>query len=82
VVPASVTYFVFLSQLPFMSDELHPLQIAAWRKMSFAEKMALLSQFQQMAREAIRRRLARQHPEWSAETLTKEVARSMIHLHT
>jgi hypothetical protein len=67
---------------PQMLEPLHPLQIDAWRKMTPTEKMDLVTQAQQIARDAIRQRLKRQHPEWEPSKIEKETSRALIHAHT
>jgi len=63
-------------------EELHPLQVAAWRRMSSDEKWQLAKSAQQMAVEAARRRITGQHPDWDAQTVQKELSRFLIRART
>jgi hypothetical protein len=58
-----------------MPESLHPLQIAAWRRMSPSEKWALALGANRLLRDSARRRVARQHPDWTPEAVEREVSR-------
>jgi hypothetical protein len=59
-------------------DDLHPLQVAAWKRMSHEEKWQLAKSAQQMVIEAARRRISRQNPDCDALTVQKELSRFLI----
>ncbi len=62
--------------------DLHPLQVAAWRKMSPTEKWELAKAAQRMVIEAARRRIARQNPDWDEAAVQKELSRFLIRART
>ncbi len=69
-------------QLVDSHNDLHPLQVAAWRKMSSEQKWQLAKSAQRMVIDAARRRLSRQHPEWDEATLQKELSLFLIRART
>jgi hypothetical protein len=65
-----------------MPESLHPLQIAAWRRMSPAEKWTLALGANRLLRDSARRRVTRQHPGWNAEAVEQEVSRCFARART
>jgi len=64
------------------SDKLHPLQVAAWRKMSPTEKWELAKAAQRMVIDAARRRIARKNPALDPGAIQKELSRFLIRART
>jgi len=62
--------------------EFHPVQIAAWRKLSPDQKWTLARGALRMVREAARRRLARQHPDWTPAQVEQALSRHFIRART
>ena len=62
--------------------EFHPLQVEAWRRMTPAEKWTVARRATEMLREAARRRIAREHPEWSEGEVDQETARFLSRART
>jgi len=63
-------------------EKLHPVQVAAWKKMDSDEKWRLAVAATGMLREAARRRIARQNPTWSADRIDRETARFLTRART
>ncbi len=63
-------------------EKLHPLQIAAWKQMTFTEKWDLVKAGQKLVRDAARRRIARQKPDLTPGEVEKEVAQFFIRART
>jgi len=58
-----------------MKEELHPLQIAAWKRMDSIGKHALARRANAMLRAAIRARIARRNPDLTDTQINHEVSR-------
>lgn len=64
----------------YAADEaMHPMQIAAYQRMSFAEKLDDLAQLYWAAREAAASGARMRHPEWSEEQIEREVRERMLY---
>jgi hypothetical protein len=59
-------------------EDIHPVQVEAWSRMSFDEKWELAKMAQRMVIDAARRRIRRDHPEYSDEELQSELAKFLI----
>ena len=59
-------------------DDLHPIQIAAWKRMSPDEKWALAQQANRMLREAVRNRVRRQNPGFDEEKIEYATSRFLL----
>ena len=64
---------------PAMDVEMHPVQIAGFRKMSVAQKFELVAQINEMGIAMKVCGLRKKHPEWSAEQLDREARRSALY---
>jgi len=58
-----------------MKEELHPLQIEAWKRMDSIRKHALTRQANAMVRSAVRARIARRHPKLTPIEINHEASR-------
>ena len=58
-----------------LEEAIHPVQIAAFRRMSAGQKLDALAQMYRMSRQMLANRVWRQHPEWDAATVEREVSR-------
>ena len=56
-------------------EKLHPLQIAAWKRMDSIQKHALTRQANAMIRAAVRARIARRNPDLTDIQIDHEVSR-------
>ncbi len=65
-----------------VETELHPLQIAAWRRMTPQEKWDLAKAAQRMVIEAARRRIDLQNPEMDEQSRRGELSRFLIRART
>jgi hypothetical protein len=65
-----------------MKEELHPLQIEAWKRMNSTRKHALTRQANAMVRSAVRARIARRNPELTNTEIDHEVSRFIIRSRT
>lgn len=63
-------------------EPLHPLQIEAWRRMSYAEKRAISESLYQTARDLTADRVRRENPVWSEAEVQAAVSRHFLHAHT
>jgi len=61
-----------------VAPHLHPVQIAAWQKMSFEEKWSLACQANRMLRDGVRDRVRRQNPHLSEEQVEEETSRAIL----
>lgn len=62
--------------------EMHPVQIAGFRKMSVARKWEMMSQMYHAAIAMKTMQLRGKHPEWSAAELDRAARRAMLHADT
>jgi hypothetical protein len=62
--------------------EFHPVQVAAWQRLDPDQKWRIALRATTMLRDAARRRIARRHPDWSAEAVNRETARFLIRART
>jgi hypothetical protein len=53
-----------------MSEELHPEQVKALRKLTPAERLAISLRFIEQMRELRAAMLRKEHPEWTAEQIS------------
>ena len=56
-----------------------PHLVAALRAMTVEERLAIAARMWRGARDAIRCRLADEHPDWTPEQVQAETARRMLH---
>lgn len=63
-------------------EPLHPLQIAAWRRMSYDEKRAVSEGLLQTARALTSDRVRAGHPDWNEAQVQHAVSRHFLHAHT
>ena len=61
-----------------MDVEMHPVQIAGFRKMSVAQKIQMVAQINEMGIAMKVCGLRKKHPDWSAEKLDYEARRSAL----
>ena len=62
-----------------MSEELHPVQIAALRSMTPARRLELGMQFIEEIRELRGTMLRKQHPDWTAEQMARALRDFVLH---
>lgn len=62
-----------------LDEPIHPMQIAAFRRMTTGQKLDAMAQMYQMARGMIAAQVRAQHPDWDQETLQREVSRRFLH---
>lgn len=62
--------------------EFHPLQVAAWKKMSPQQKWDLAKTAQRMVIDAARHRIARQNPDLDKNAIETELARFLTRART
>ena len=67
---------------PAWDAEMHPVQIAGFRKMSVARKWELMSQMYHAAIAMKTTQFRGKHPEWSAAELDRAARRAMLHAGT
>lgn len=67
---------------PAKDVEMHPVQIAGFRKMSAAQKIGVVAQMNAMGIAMKVCGLRRKHPDWSAEELEREARRSALYAGT
>ena len=67
---------------PAMDIAMHPVQIAGFRKLSAARKIAMVAQINEMGIALKVCGLRRKHPGWSAEKLDREARRSALYAGT
>jgi len=72
----------FYSGFMIAEKDLHPLQIAAWRKMTPQAKWDLAKSAQRMVINAARRRIKRQHPELDEKSRREALSRFLIRART
>lgn len=65
-----------------MTPDLHPAQIAAYRRMTPAEKLRRMSALYWMARRMKMAALKSQHPDWTEEQIVAETSRILLHAST
>jgi len=66
-----------------MTDvEFHPAQVAAWQRLDPDQKWRIAMRATTVLRDAPRRRIARRHPDWSAEAVHRETARFLSRART
>lgn len=61
------------------TPDLHPAQIAAYRAMSFADKLAAASRLYSQAWSMKQAWLRSQHPDWSEQRVGEETKQSFLH---
>ena len=60
----------------FGQDEaIHPVQIAAFRRMTAGQKLDALAQMYKTSRQMLTNRVRRQHPDWEAAAVERETSR-------
>ena len=64
---------------PAMDVEMHPVQIAGFRKMSVARKWELMSEMYHFAVAMKATQLRKKHLDWSASELDRAARRSILH---
>ena len=62
-----------------MDVEMHPVQIAGFRKMSVARKWEMMSKMYHAAIGMKTAQLRGKHPDWRAEGLDRAARRAMLH---
>lgn len=62
-----------------LSEPLHPVQIAAYRKMSAAEKFRALEGMYRFGVKLKIAQLRKKHPEWNPERLEREARRALMY---
>lgn len=62
-----------------IDEAIHPVQIAAYRRMTAGQKMDALARMYKMARQMLANRVRRQHPDWNAAAVEREVSRLFAH---
>ena len=62
-----------------LDEAIHPVQIAAFRRMSFGQKLDAMSQMYKIARQMLRNQVRRQHPDWDEASIEREVSRRFAH---
>lgn len=63
-------------------EPLHPAQVAAWRAMSFDQKMQLSRSLLRTAQALTAARIRSEHPDWNEAAVNAAVARHFLHAHT
>lgn len=64
----------------YAADEpMHPMQVAAYRRMTVAQKLDQLAGMYKMAREMMAAGTRMRHPEWSDEEIEREVRERMLY---
>lgn len=58
-----------------IDEGIHPMQIAAFRRMTTGQKLDALAQMYKMGRSMLANQVRRQHPDWDAATVEREVSR-------
>lgn len=62
------------STRPPQPEALHPLQVAAYRNMTSAERLAEAFEMARFVRNQLHRQLGTLHPGWSRSRLSEEIA--------
>ena len=62
-----------------LEEPLHPVQIAAYRRMSAAEKFRILEGMYCFGVELKKVQLRKKHPEWDSERLEREARTAMMY---
>lgn len=65
-----------------MDEPMHPLQIAGFRKMSFAQKLDLITMMRETGIGLRVAGLRMRHPDWPEEKLETEARRAAMHAST
>ena len=58
-----------------LDEAIHPVQIAAFRRMSTGQKLDAISQMYRMGRWMLAVQIRTRHPDWEAEAVECEVSR-------
>lgn len=67
-------------QRNYAADEpMHPMQVAAYRRMTPAEKLDRLAEMYRLARTLMAAGARMRHPEWSQEEIEREVRERMLY---
>ena len=62
-----------------LDEPIHPVQIAAFRRMTFGQKLDAMAQMYRMARGMIAAQVQAQHPDWDEIDRKREVSRRFLH---
>jgi hypothetical protein len=57
---------------------LHPLQVLAWRNMSYEKKWALVKQANRLLRQSVTNRIRRNFPDMPEDQVNHEASRSLL----
>lgn len=59
-------------------ERLHPVQVRAWKAMSYEEKWRLAKQANHLLREGVRGRIRRKNPGFSEEEIERATSRALL----
>lgn len=62
-----------------VDEPMHPMQVAAYRRMTVAQKLDRLADMYRLARGLMAAGTRMRHPEWSAEEVEREVRERMLY---